>query len=109
MKKLKRILEKTSYLLLTAYFLGVTQMCVYAAEPKFVSGTKNLVTDLTKYALGLVATVTGLILIKTGYQWNMAADEEKPKYKKNFFVTLFVGVGIVIAGSLVTWVFSYYL
>lgn len=81
---------------------------VFAATPKFVTGTEKLVADLTKYGLGLVAAVTGALLIKTGYQWNIADVDEKPKHKKSFFSTLFVGVGIMVAGSLVTWVFSYY-
>lgn len=80
----------------------------FAATPKFVTGTEKLVADLTKYGLGLVAAVTGALLVKTGYQWNIADVDEKPKHKKSFFSTLFVGVGIMVAGSLVAWVFSYY-
>lgn len=105
---------KQGFYVLSRYMWGVgiftliASAQAFAAAPKFITGTEKLVADLTKYGLGLVAAVTGALLIKTGYQWNIADVDEKPKHRKGFFSTLFVGVGIMVAGSLVSWVFSYY-
>ncbi len=107
-KKLEEQIKKISALAGMVLLEGMMRLSVYAAEPQFVTGTKNLVADMTKYLLGAVAAVTGALLIKNGYQWNMAGEEEKPKHKKTFVSTLFIGVAILISGSLVTWIFSYY-
>ena len=83
-KKLEEQIKKISALAGMVLLEGMMRLSVYAAEPQFVTGTKNLVADMTKYLLGAVAAVTGALLIKNGYQWNMAGEEEKPKHKKTF-------------------------
>lgn len=103
-----KIKQKLKYILASAYMFALMGMNVFAEEPVFISGTKKLVSDLTKYLMGMVAAVTVIYLIITGYQWNMATEEEKPKFKKKAFWTLIVGVGILVASGVVSWVFGYY-
>lgn len=103
-----KVKRKLKYILAPVYMFILMGMNVFASEPTFVSGTRKLISDLTLYLVGLVAAVTTICLIWTGYQWNMASDEEKPKYNKKAKHTLFVGVGIMIASGVVSWVFGYY-
>lgn len=104
----KKLKEKIKYLLTSISMFMLMGMHVFASEPVFVSGTKKLVADATKYGLALVAAVTTILLIISMYQWNIASEEEKPKFKKKSITTVAVGVGILISGGIITWVFSYY-
>lgn len=109
MKKImKTIGKKMKYMSAFICLFLMMGSSAFAAEPIFISGTKKLVNDLTKYLMGIVAIVTVLYLIITGYQWYMATEEEKPKFKKKAFWTIVVGVGILIASGVVSWVFGYY-
>lgn len=91
------------------FSLAVYGMTAFAAsKPKFVTGTEKLVSDLTTWLTAGAAAVTVVLLIKVGYQWNIADVEEKVKYKKNFFMTLVIGAAITLASAIVTWLFSYY-
>lgn len=87
---------------------SVWSMKALASKPKFITGTEQMVSDLTGWLMGLAAAITGVLLIKTGYQWNIAIEEEKAKHKKNFFTILVVGVAIILAVPIVNWVFGYY-
>lgn len=75
---------------------------------QIVTGTKNLLNDASAVFTGLVAILTGVLSIKNVVTWQSASDEEKPKHKKIFTMTLGLGIlGTTISG-IVTAVLSYY-
>lgn len=110
MKKIiKTIREKMKYMSAFICLFLMMGSSAFAAEPTIVSGTKALIKDTTAYLLGGIASVAVLCTLFTGYQWYIAAEEEKPKFKKRAMNIIGVGIGLICAAGTIAWVFSHYL
>lgn len=105
MKKKVCILQ---FALIAALLFAFPAFAGSLENTQLVTGTKNLLGDVSAVFTGLVAIVTGALSIKNVVTWQTAADEEKPKHKKTFTQTLGLGVlGTTISG-IITAVLSYY-
>lgn len=114
MKKIKKFSKEMKKKIVTAMILMnvfiMQAMPVYAdtAEPKLVSGTKNLLTDVGTYLTALIGGATVAIALWRGFQWQAAEDTEKTKYGKMVKNTLIIGIILTCLSGLVTWIFGYY-
>lgn len=79
------------------------------ATSKAVTGTKNLITDVTKALIILSPLVAGILI---GWQFfklqNAEDDGETKMIKKRMKVILIGGIGVFIGSGLTTIILSYY-
>jgi len=105
MMKVKRNFK---YLLASIYMFLIMGANVFAGEPQIVTGTKKLLEDGAKFLLGVLLSVVVIYLIVTGLRWYAAPEEEKRNWYRKFFTAFAVGVFLLCASGVVTWVFAYY-
>lgn len=118
LKKLKCNVKKTPiyWRVERAILLGgVTMQCAmtpivsYAlGKTQLVSGTKNLLNDVTLILCGIEAAVVAVCEIVEGLKWKLGPEEKKPSHIQNMKSILGVGVFCICVTGIVPAVFSYY-
>ncbi len=107
-KTMMKVKKKIKYLLASMYMFLVMGVNVFAAAPNIVTGTKKLLEDGAKLLLGILLSVVVIYLIVTGLRWYAAPEEEKRNWYRKFFTAFAVGIFLLCASGVVTWVFAYY-
>ncbi len=103
---MKRKLKTTAYSLI---FFLLYIIPVYASgEPKIISGTKRLLTDVGTWLTGLAAVATIAVALFHGLKWQAAGKDEKSLEAKAVKNTIVIGVIITCLSGIVTLVFGYY-
>ena len=106
-EKIKRLFIATTLGQCLVYLSGA--MNVYALEQtKLVTGTKALINDALVVLLAIEAGLVVFLLVKEIMALQAAAEEEKPKHKKQIKVIIVTGVLAISATGILTAIFSYY-
>ena len=106
--KIKSLMKKAKVVVMTVWLQMMVPTMVFATEPVIVSGTKNLISDVTGFAMGMVIGITVLTELIIGIMWLIASEEEKPKHKKRFVNTIVIGVVLLTISGTIHWVMEYY-
>lgn len=77
-------------------------------DTQLYTGTINLINDGLIVLLAVEAVFVTFLFVKELIAYQGAADEEKPKHKKNIKTILIVGVLAISASGVLTAIFSYY-
>lgn len=91
-----------------------TLLCsnVYATggiqKSKLVTGTNNLVSDLTKWLTILSIPVTIFLIIYFFIRKGAADEQDQKMWQKRINVSLACGIGAILASSLVNIIVGYY-
>lgn len=100
----------TVYTVLDGLMLSMTAQAGALESTKLVSGTKALLSDISRVLLGITAVVVVVLLMWQGIAYANAGDDDgsREKHKKNSKSILVVGILILCAEGLVTTVFGYF-
>lgn len=107
--KLLNFAKKHKTLLLTICFMMIATQA-FAAEPKIVSGSKTLLTDMLKWVLILVPVAGGLAIGLAKLQTIMSGNEPQVVSKNDSFIKKII-VSVIIAetgAGLITAIVAYY-
>lgn len=100
----------TVYTMLNGLMLSMTVQAGALETTKLVSGTKALLSDISKVLLGITAVVVIVLLMWQGIAYANSGDDDgsREKHKKNGRSILIAGIVILCAEGLVTTVFGYF-
>ncbi len=91
------------------WLLFSAKMDAYALQDtQLYKGTMDLINDGLIVLLAVEAVLVVFLLVKELIALQGAAEEDKPKHKKNIKTILVVGVLAISASGILTAVFSYY-
>lgn len=109
MKKQKTMIAKIVYAIaLSALYIVLFTMTVFAGEPSLFTGTRALLTAVLAFLTGIVTLYFTVMGVKDILAWKAAEIEEKPQKMKAIKGTI---IGFVLAltiGGVLTWISSFY-
>ncbi len=115
MNKIKRKINKVTTGIMMMLTLAVSNVSIVFAKGEadisktiLFTGTKNLVSDVQKGLLGLVAVIAITLFIYFMIRYKMADDTDNKMWKKRAIGTVIAAVCAVVAVVIIPVVLSYY-
>lgn len=109
-KEMEIKLNKLKLSVTTILFVFLSRKCVFAAigDFKLFSGTQNLVSDLTTWALVLIPTIGVLLFMYCNTRKAMADQSDQKKWTDRRNIAVACCIGAELADGLFAWILSYY-